>query len=307
MKNHKKILILFMFLFIYFVMPSNVLADKINVTSCTCSGNGASATLSFTKGNTPTISHVDWGGSIDKVYGAPSNNKNYYSDLNEGECPSVVLKKMTYTTASGNRDGSTVNKTRAKVYFYSPSHASDANSWTLSGCENQNQIFSIGQRSSMCKELVSVKMDCTLKEVKEHTDTSSANNTNDEEVENASGGDKTREPKKPNSPVGEQNPQTCEGVFGRADGSGGQNVAWILQKIFNYIRIFGIFLTIVLGAFDFTKSVISSDYDSLKKSQVRLVYRIMGIVALLLLPMLINFLLGLFISGSFTDFSCGIF
>ena len=97
--------------------------------------------------------------------------------------------------------------------------------------------------------------------------------------------------------------QRCEDILGDVNNS--KHVAWLLQKILNYIRIFGILLVLVFSGLEFSKVILSNDYDALKKAQQKTIYRVGGIVALLLLPALVNFLLGLFISGSF-DLSCGI-
>ncbi len=96
----------------------------------------------------------------------------------------------------------------------------------------------------------------------------------------------------------------CSDVFGNVNDEA--SLASFLQKIFNYIRIFGILLVLVMSAVEFAKVILSSDYEALGTARKKLTFRMGCVVALLLLPFIINFLMGLFISGTIVDFSCGI-
>lgn len=92
---------------------------------------------------------------------------------------------------------------------------------------------------------------------------------------------------------------TCEDApFG--DPSDSNSVAWLLQKILDYIRILGPTIAIVLGSIDFTKAIIASDADNMKKTEMRFVKRIIAAVMLFFIPMFVSILLdivGLTCSG----------
>lgn len=88
----------------------------------------------------------------------------------------------------------------------------------------------------------------------------------------------------------------CQGVIGDA----------LLKKLtlyFNILKIVVPILVIVLSFLDFAKSILSSDNDALKKSQITFSKRLLLAVVFFLLPILVNFLLKL-INNSIT--TCGI-
>lgn len=72
------------------------------------------------------------------------------------------------------------------------------------------------------------------------------------------------------------------------------HLAWFLQKILNYIRILGPTIAIVLSSIDFAKTIISSDDDSMKKAQQKLVKRLILSLFLFLIPTLVSVILNLF-------------
>ena len=87
------------------------------------------------------------------------------------------------------------------------------------------------------------------------------------------------------------NSQKCEGIFGTVDGDGNfqkETFGWLLQKILNYIKIAGPILTILFSMFEFIKAIASSDEESMKKVQSRLVVRIIAVVALFLVPWIVG-------------------
>lgn len=65
-----------------------------------------------------------------------------------------------------------------------------------------------------------------------------------------------------------------------------------LVKILNLIRIAGVILTILLGIIDFVRSVVASDDDAMKKCKKRFLYRLIALVALILIPIVIEMVLG---------------
>ncbi len=62
----------------------------------------------------------------------------------------------------------------------------------------------------------------------------------------------------------------------------------ILSDILKFIRIAGIVLCIVLGMFDFVKSVASGNEDNIKKNRSNFFKRLIAVVILLILPVLLD-------------------
>lgn len=83
---------------------------------------------------------------------------------------------------------------------------------------------------------------------------------------------------------------SCEEILGK------ENVK-LINEIFLIICVTGVVLVVILGSTDFVKAVASSDDDALAQAFKRLKNRIISVVILLLLPVLINFVLG-FINGN---------
>ena len=52
------------------------------------------------------------------------------------------------------------------------------------------------------------------------------------------------------------------------------SVAWLLQQIFNYIKILGPLLVVVLSSVEFAKVIIQSDDEAMAKAQKKLITRI---------------------------------
>lgn len=86
------------------------------------------------------------------------------------------------------------------------------------------------------------------------------------------------------------------------DVSNEDSVAWLVQKLLNYIRILGPSLAIVLGSIDYIKAIISSDENEMKKTNSKFVKRMIAAVLLFFIPTITTVLLDLF--GITTD--CGI-
>jgi len=92
---------------------------------------------------------------------------------------------------------------------------------------------------------------------------------------------------------------TCKQIFSiEEEGS----VWWLLQKLLTYIRLLGPILVIVLSAVDFIKAIASSDEEALKKAQGKLTIRLIAVVALFLVPIIIE--LALNIIGMTSDPKC---
>lgn len=94
----------------------------------------------------------------------------------------------------------------------------------------------------------------------------------------------------------------CNSLLG--DVNNPDSVAWLLQKMLNYIKLLGPLLVLVLSSVDFAKSIIVSDEESMKKAQKRLGIRLVLAIALFFLPDLVNTLLTIF--GITTSQTCGL-
>lgn len=72
------------------------------------------------------------------------------------------------------------------------------------------------------------------------------------------------------------------------------SVAYFLQIIFNWIKLIGPFIVVVMSGIDFAKVVVMGDDDGMKKAQSKLIIRLILAASLFFLPDLIGALLELF-------------
>lgn len=80
------------------------------------------------------------------------------------------------------------------------------------------------------------------------------------------------------------------------------SVAWLLQKIFNYIKILGPSLTIVFSSIDYIKAIVSSDEKQMNKVNSNFIKRMIAAVLLFFIPTITSAVFDVF--GITTD--CGI-
>ena len=80
-----------------------------------------------------------------------------------------------------------------------------------------------------------------------------------------------------------------------------KSVAWLLQQIFNIIKIVGPVIVIVLSSIDFAKVIIKNDDEAMAKAQRKLIIRLILAAALFFIPLLVELALNIFgITGSTT-------
>lgn len=103
---------------------------------------------------------------------------------------------------------------------------------------------------------------------------------------------------------GYQQTQNCgeSGLLGNVNDP--DSVAWLLQKILNYIKVLGPFIVVVMSSIDFAKVIITSDDDDMKKAQKKLITRLLLAASLFFLPQLVVVLLNIF--GITSNATCGI-
>ncbi len=85
----------------------------------------------------------------------------------------------------------------------------------------------------------------------------------------------------------------------------GNSVVEFLQKLFNYVKILGPILVILLSSIDFVKSILSNDDENMKKVQKKFGIRLLCAIGLFFLPLLANLMLNL-VFGTSGDQVCGI-
>ena len=97
---------------------------------------------------------------------------------------------------------------------------------------------------------------------------------------------------------------TCDpsGLLG--DPRDENSVAWLLQEIFNYIKVLGPIMVVVFSSVDFIKVIINSDDDQMKKAGKKLGIRIILALSLFFIPTIIQVLLYSF--GITANPTCGI-
>ena len=82
------------------------------------------------------------------------------------------------------------------------------------------------------------------------------------------------------------------------------SVAWLLQKIFDYTKVIGPILVVILSSIDFLKVIFNGDDDAMKKAQKKLGTRLVLALLLFFIPTIVQVLLSTFkIMG---DPTCGI-
>lgn len=99
--------------------------------------------------------------------------------------------------------------------------------------------------------------------------------------------------------------QTCNGdnsILGSVNDP--NSVAWLLQKVFDYIKILGPILVVVISSVDFAKVIINSDDEAMTKAQKKLIIRILLASCLFFIPTLVGVALNLF--GITSDATCGL-
>ena len=83
-----------------------------------------------------------------------------------------------------------------------------------------------------------------------------------------------------------------DSVLGNVDCE--NSVAWLLQLIFDIIKVVGPILVILLSSLDFIMVIIKSDNEQFQKAQKRLITRLVLAVLLFLVPVIVEFILKTF-------------
>ena len=94
--------------------------------------------------------------------------------------------------------------------------------------------------------------------------------------------------------------ENCNSLLGNPEDE--DSVAWLVQKVLNYVKIAGPMLVLVFSCIDFLKLIIQSDADAMTKAQKKLYTRLALAIFLFFVPDLVNVLLSLF--GITTSQTC---
>lgn len=86
--------------------------------------------------------------------------------------------------------------------------------------------------------------------------------------------------------------QDCNSLLGSTADE--NSVAWLIQQIFNYIKLLGPLIVVIMSGIDFAKVIVMGDDDGMKKAQSKLIIRLILAASLFFLPELIMALLDLF-------------
>lgn len=86
--------------------------------------------------------------------------------------------------------------------------------------------------------------------------------------------------------------QSCSSLLG--DPGDSNSVAWLVQKVLNYIQVIGPLLVVVLSSIDFAKVIIKSDDEAMAKAQKKLITRLLLAVMLFFIPTLVTVILSTF-------------
>lgn len=92
----------------------------------------------------------------------------------------------------------------------------------------------------------------------------------------------------------------CDGIIGK-------ELLGFFNKIFRWIQILAPIYVIIIGGVEFTGAVLQDDKDAMKKATNKLVKRLLIAIALFFIPLILNWLLGVFndITGAASS-TCGI-
>lgn len=98
--------------------------------------------------------------------------------------------------------------------------------------------------------------------------------------------------------------QECNGDGLLGDPTREDTVAWLLQLIFNVIKVVGPILVVILSSIDFLKVIVKSDDEAMSKAQKKLIIRMILALLLFLIPTIVQVILQVF--GIYGDPTCNI-
>lgn len=98
--------------------------------------------------------------------------------------------------------------------------------------------------------------------------------------------------------------QECngDGLIGNPEDP--DSVAWLLQVIFNVIKVVGPILVVILSSVDFLKVIVKSDDEAMAKAEKKLIIRLILALLLFLIPTIVQVILQVF--GIYGDPTCNI-
>ena len=104
--------------------------------------------------------------------------------------------------------------------------------------------------------------------------------------------------------VDDTDDQECNGDGLLGDPTREDSVAWLLQVIFNVIKVVGPILVVILSSVDFLKVIVKSDDEAMAKAEKKLIIRLILALLLFLIPTIVQVILQVF--GIYGDPTCNI-
>ena len=100
--------------------------------------------------------------------------------------------------------------------------------------------------------------------------------------------------------------QNCDGSENSllGDPEDPNSVAWLVQQIFNFIKVVGPILVVILSSVDFVQVIIKSDDEAMAKAQKKLITRLILAALLFVVPTIVEVILDVF--GMTSSSTCGI-
>ena len=288
----KKIRILFILVLVgLFVLPFKVMAlPNSDNNSGELDNPRGDCTI---KVDDATITVTIWGGSqidqkcsgkingIDCKQAVKLNGLNYNDFVSKDKKYAECTTKKVYAVAiketrTGTR-GTTVEKAAVTLYSKKPSLSKDAKSKLLvQKTEKFEQTYSN-------KQMIQ----------------------NQEKQQESKG----KYNKEAISRLEQKETTSCSGIFGSVTDKGNKgtpaSLAYIFQQLFNYLKILGPLLVIVLSGIDFAKTVLAGDDEGMQKATKKLGIRLVLVVLLYFIPDLAKFILSI-LNGGLKDPTCGI-
>lgn len=220
-----------------------------------------------------------------------SNSKS--SDSNSAVCPTYAIISKPTAKPSFFRAWAAYTEEEAKKVF--KEHKNDGRGKVNCGIVKITTSYNLTGTASVING----------KDVTNNNsnNNSSNNGTTNNNGNNNSNNNNNNNNNKNNTFNGNSTERKCDYILGDPSTEG--TIAWLIQKIFNYVKILGPILVIVLSGLDFTKTILSSDANEMKKAQKKLFIRLGCAVGIFFLPLIATVLLNL-INGTTGDQVCGI-
>ena len=290
----KTLYLLVLFFVVSLMTPSDVYAASIN---CNYSDSDNKITISINKSSmTANVKFTKLTSAGKTAYERvptlrnwSSLSKNITNKSLDGEkmCPNYVfVVRCNGNTQTGNQDV-------FEAYGYYKKSTADSGYSSKKRCVNGNNF--IKEKTSVLKKSGTADYNVESAQDGQYNNSqasvSEEAKKEEEEISNKKLADINM--------VGDENATTCVEVLG-------ESVVEFLQMLFNYVKVLGPILVIILSSIDFTKTVMTGDEQSMKKAQNNLFIRLLCAVGIFLLPTIVTIIINLITGSGIDSTLCGI-